>query len=63
MTTLHITGMKCQHCAKAVQKTLETLGAKEVQVDLEKGQASFLGDLDKAATRAAITKQGFTLVD
>ena len=43
MTTLHITGMKCQHCVKAVTKALENLGATEVRVDLEKEQASFAG--------------------
>lgn len=63
MTTLHITGMKCQHCVKAVTKALENLGVTEVRVDLEKEQASFQGAIDKEAARTAITKQGFTLVD
>lgn len=63
MTTLHITGMKCQHCVKAVKKALETLGATDIQVNLEKGQASFQGAIDKEAARTAITKEGFNLVD
>ena len=63
MTTIHIRGMKCQHCAGATQKALEALGATGVQVDVAKGEARFEGTLDPNEVRRAITAQGFEVVD
>ncbi|MBM9615341.1 heavy-metal-associated domain-containing protein [Desulfobulbus rhabdoformis] len=63
MATLHINGMKCQHCQKAAQKTLEELGATQVVVDLEKGEASYEGSPDKEALRKALADKGFELAD
>ncbi len=63
MTTLQIRGMKCQHCAAATQKALETLGATAVQIDVAKGEARFEGSIDRDALRQAIAAQGFEVVD
>lgn len=42
MTTIKIGGMSCQHCVRAVTKALGSIeGIEDVQVDLEKGDASF----------------------
>nr|WP_321465287.1 heavy metal-associated domain-containing protein [uncultured Desulfobulbus sp.] len=63
MATLRIDGMKCQHCVKTAKKALEGLGATEVDIDLEKGEARYQGSLDKEAVRKAIRDKGFTLLD
>jgi len=42
MRTIKIKGMSCQHCAKAVIKTLSEIdGVKDVKVDLAKALATF----------------------
>lgn len=63
MTTLHIQGMKCQHCAATVKKTLEELGATEVIIDLDKSEARFAGAPDGETVRRAIAAKGFAVVD
>lgn len=63
MTTIQISGMKCQHCAAVTRKALEELGATRVQIDVAKGEARFEGHLDKETVRQAIAAQGFTVVD
>jgi copper chaperone len=62
-TTVHIRGMKCQHCAAATQKALEALGATGVQIDVVKGEARFEGSVDEDAVRQAIAAKGFEVVD
>lgn len=62
-TTVHIRGMKCQHCAAATQKALEALGAIEVQIDVVKGEARYKGSIDGEALRQAIAAKGFEVVD
>jgi copper chaperone CopZ len=62
-TIVHINGMKCQHCAAATQKALEGLGAIEVQIDVEKGEARYKGAIDGEAVRQAIAAKGFMVVD
>ena len=63
MNTLHIRGMKCQHCAAATQKALEALGATNVQIDLNKGEARFEGQIDREMARQAIAAKGFEMTD
>lgn len=42
MATIKINGMRCGHCVGAVTKALEeTAGISNVNVDLEKGEASY----------------------
>lgn len=42
MTTITVKGMSCQHCVNAVAKALGGIdGIQNVEVSLEKGQATF----------------------
>lgn len=60
MATISIKGMSCQHCVASVTKALEGIpGIINVNVDLEKGEARFDGDVDKDIIKKAITKIGF----
>jgi copper ion binding protein len=64
MITLRISGMSCAHCVKAVTKALEAVpGVKEVQVDLEGGQAKVTGDdqVSEAALKAAVEDAGYSV--
>ncbi len=62
MTTIKINGMSCRHCVMAVTKALAGIdGIKDVQVDLEKGEAAFTEEktIDRALIRERIVKAGF----
>ena len=64
MKTVKIKGMSCQHCVASTTKALEALpGISDVQVDLDKGEARFQGDVDNQAIKDAITKIGFEVVE
>lgn len=62
MPTIKIKGMSCGHCVASVTKALSNLdGISNVEVSLEKGEATF--NLDKevpmSVIKAAIVKIGF----
>ncbi len=60
MATIKIKGMSCQHCVKSTKEALENIsGISNVNVDLDKGEASYEGDIDVAQVKEAITKIGF----
>ncbi|MDQ5984474.1 MAG: Copper chaperone CopZ [Syntrophus sp. SKADARSKE-3] len=64
MTTIKINGMSCQHCVMAVTRALQKIeGVKDVQVNLEKGEATFEEEspVDGNAVRAAVKKAGFDI--
>ncbi|MFZ4438301.1 MAG: heavy-metal-associated domain-containing protein [Syntrophales bacterium] len=66
MTTIKIKGMSCKHCVMAVTKALVGIdGIKDVQVDLEKGEATFTEEkpIDRAIVRERIVKAGFDIAD
>jgi copper chaperone len=66
MATIKIRGMSCQHCVMAVTKALGGIaGIKDVRVDLEKGEATFIEEkpADRALIREKIAKAGFDVVD
>ncbi len=66
MTTIKIKGMTCRHCVMAVTKALGGIdGIRDVQVDLEKGEAAFTEGkpVDRALIRERIVKAGFDVVD
>ena len=63
MNTVHIQGMKCQHCAASVQKVLGSLGAQQIQVDVVKGEVNFEGTVEREVLRAAIAAKGFALAE
>lgn len=62
MATVKIKGMSCHHCVMAVQKALSGIeGVKNVQVDLQKGAATFdeAPSVDMNRVREAIQKAGY----
>jgi copper chaperone len=64
MTTIKIDGMSCGHCVMAVTKALQKIdGIKNVQVSLDKGEASFDEErsVDLNAVREAVKKAGFNV--
>lgn len=63
MATVSIKGMSCQHCVASTKKALEDVpGVTNVKVDLEKGKASYDGEVNAEVIKEAITKIGFEVV-
>ncbi len=64
MTTVLIKGMSCPHCVASTKKALEEIsGISNVDVNLEKAEASYDGDVEKSVVNDAITKIGFEVVE
>jgi copper chaperone len=66
MTTVKVKGMSCQHCVASVTKALSEIeGIADVQVNLEKGEATFneQSQVDNETIKEAITKIGFEVVE
>jgi len=64
MATVKIKGMSCQHCVGSTKKALEKIpGIQNVSVDLEKGEATFEGNIDLVTVKQAITAIGFEVVN
>lgn len=64
MPVIKVEGMKCQHCVGSVTKALEELdGISNVKVDLDKGQASFDGDVPVDRVKEAVSGKGFVVVE
>ncbi len=61
METLHIDGMHCPNCVKAVKEALEAIdGISAVEVDLEKGEARFNSTgVERSQLVAAVEATGF----
>lgn len=63
MTTVSIKGMSCPHCVASTKKALEEIpGISNVDVNLEKNEASYNGDVDEGVIKEAITKIGFEVI-
>lgn len=63
MATVHIKGMTCQHCVASTKEALEKVpGVKDVKVDLDKGVATYNGNVDREEIRKAITQIGFEVM-
>lgn len=68
-TTLHVTGMTCDHCVKAVTEELGAVeGVDSVDVDLVAGGTSAVtvhsaGPVPAEALRAAVDEAGYELAD
>lgn len=65
MPVIKIKGMSCQHCVASVTKALKEIeGIRNVQVDLEKGEASFQESppVDPEAIKKAIAAIGFEVI-
>lgn len=64
MTTVKINGMRCQHCVNATTRALEELeGVANVRVDLEKGEATFDGEVAPDVVKDAIAGIGFEVAE
>ena len=63
MATITIKGMSCQHCVKSTKEALNKIpGIQNVEVNLDKGEASFNGDIDHELVKEAIEKIGFEVI-
>jgi copper chaperone CopZ len=61
-TTITVTGMTCDHCARAVRDELTRVpGVEAVDVDLTAGRVTFhaVGPVEPAAIRAAVEEAGY----
>ena len=64
MATVKIKGMRCQHCVGSTKEALEKIpGVTDVKVDLEKGEATYQGEVERKIVKEAITKIGFEVVE
>ncbi len=64
MPTVRINGMKCQHCVGSTKQALEALeGVSNVNIDLDRGEATFDGEVDMKTVREAVAAIGFEVVD
>ncbi len=64
MASVKIKGMSCQHCVGSVKDALVAIpGVSEVVVDLDKGEATYQGDVDSAVVAKAVTSIGFEVVN
>lgn len=64
-TIIKVKGMSCQHCVASVTKALSEIeGITDVQVDLDKGEATFSeqSPVAEQSIKDAITKIGFEVV-
>ena len=65
MPTIKVKGMSCQHCVASVTKALSEIeGIADVQVNLEKGEATFTesNPVPDQSIKDAISKIGFEVV-
>jgi copper chaperone len=57
---IHVKGMSCQHCVKAVTQALQAIDpAAKVQVDLGAGEVQVETTLSREAATQAITEEGY----
>lgn len=62
MASIKINGMSCGHCVASVTKALSEIdGITDVQVDLQKGEATYTSEKEIAlkTIKDAISKIGF----
>lgn len=63
MAIIQIKGMTCQHCVASTKEALEKIpGIHDVQVDLDKGEASYSGEVDQKQVKEAIERIGFEVI-
>lgn len=64
MATVLIKGMSCAHCVASTKKALEEIqGISNVNVNLEKNEASYDGDVEATVVKDAIKKIGFEVIE
>lgn len=61
--TLHIEGMRCNHCVANAKKAIESVeGVEEADVDLASGTARVEGTMDIDAVKSAIESLGYKVI-
>ncbi len=61
MIQIQVTGMNCQHCVSAVTKAAQRVpGVEQVEVSLESGHATVIGEADPEGVVAAIEAEGYS---
>ncbi|MFD2925711.1 copper chaperone CopZ [Halobacillus naozhouensis] len=63
--TIHVEGMTCGHCEKAVKGALQELnGVDRVEVNLETGKVTitYEGEISESEMNEAIEEQGYDVV-
>lgn len=64
MATVKIKGMSCQHCVGSTKDALEKIpGIEKVSVDLDKGEATYEGEVSAETVKQAITAIGFEVLE
>ncbi|MCE5220535.1 MAG: cation transporter [Clostridium sp.] len=59
-----IEGMSCGHCVSHVAEALEEVGAGDIKVNLEEGNAiAEVGDVSDEAIKAAIEDAGYDVLE
>ncbi len=60
---LHVKGMSCQHCVKAVTKAIQAQDAQAtVNVELPAGIVKVQTTLSREATATAISEEGYDVL-
>jgi copper chaperone len=62
---VQVDGMTCEHCKHTIEQVVSLIqGAQRVTADFASGrvEATFAGDPDQAAVRAAIEEEGYEVV-
>ena len=63
MASVKIKGMSCGHCVASTKQALEKIpGISDVEVNLDKGEATYQGEVDIQVIKEAISKIGFKVV-
>ncbi len=61
-TVLNVSGMMCEHCVKRVQGALEKVdGVQNVDVNLEAGTATVVGNAEQGALEQAVVDAGYEI--
>jgi copper chaperone len=64
MTSVKINGMSCQHCVASTRNALEAIeGISNVEIDLDRGTATFDGSVSPEVVSQAIAAIGFEVVE
>ena len=64
MASVQIKGMSCQHCVASTRNALEAIeGISNVEIDLDRGTATFDGSVPPEVISQAIAAIGFEVVE
>ena len=61
LSTISVTGMTCDHCIKTVNDVIQSLGGKNININLEKSTAEFSGNVDFDKLKEKIISLGYKI--